>query len=84
MKFFALAALVAVVSAQDAAVEEEAVAECAEGECMVEDAEGVAACTAEADVEASMGEMECMADEDSSSALFASAATLAVAASMMY
>ena len=78
MKFFALAAL-ALVAAQDAAAPA-----CAETECSVTDADGVSSCMDQATVEADET-MTCdpAAEMEGSSALFASVATVAVAASMM-
>ena len=81
MKFATLVALVAVVVAQE---------ECAEDECNVtttDDAgDETTVCTAQSEVDADDA-VECDAEEEeeesSSSALFASVATVAVAASMM-
>ena len=82
MKFFALAAL-ALVAAQDDAAAAEAPA-CTETQCAVTDADGVTTCMEQADVEADET-MTCdpAAEAEGSSALFASVATVAVAASMM-
>ena len=91
MKFFALAAI-AFVSAQDEAAADEAAVCDAETSCNVTDTEGVVTCTLLTDVEASAeteAPLTCDAasvaeEEESSSALFASVATVAVAASMMF
>ena len=92
MKFIALAAI-ALVAAQDEAATEEAAPMCdAETECMVTGEDGTSACTLLSDVEASAetdAPLTCDApamDEEmeGSSALFASVATVAVAASMMF
>ena len=87
MKFIAIAAI-AIVAAQDEEVAEEAAA-CAEGECNVTDSEtGETACTAQADVDASEGAIVCdpeaVMEEEASTTLFASAAAIAVAATLMY
>ena len=80
MRFFAIAAL-ALVAAQDDAA---AAPACAETECSVTDADGVSSCMDQATVEADET-MTCdaAAEMEGSSALFASVATVAVAASMM-
>ena len=90
MKFLALAAI-AIVAAQDEEVTEEAAVECAEEECPVTGDDGVTACTAQSDVDASEGAIVCDAaeeeaavEEEGSNALFASVSAVAVAATMMY
>ena len=91
MKFFALAAI-AFVSAQDEAAADEAAVCDAETSCNVTDTEGVVTYTLLTDVEASAetdAPIVCDAgaaeeEVEGSSALFASVATVAVAASMMF
>ena len=83
MKFLAIAAI-AIVAAQDEVVAEEAAA-CAEGECNVTDAEtGETACTAIVEGETVCDEEAAATEEEGSNALFASAAAVAVAATLMY
>ena len=88
MKFIAIAAI-AIVAAQEEEAAAEPAAACAEGECNVTDSEtGETACTAQADVDASEGAIVCdpeaVMEEEASTTLFASAAAIAVAATLMY
>ena len=80
MKFIAIAAI-AIVAAQEDAPAEEA---CAEGECNVTDAETMeTTCTVVVEGE-TVCDPEAAAEEEGSNALFASAAAVAVAATLMY
>ena len=82
MKFIAIAAI-AIVAAQDEMATEEAAA-CAEGECNVTDAETMeTACTAVVEGE-TVCDPEAAVEEEGSTTLFASAAAVAVAATLMY
>ena len=83
MKFIAIAAI-AIVAAQDEEVPAEEAAACAEGECNVTDAEtGETACTAFVEGE-TVCDPEAAVEEEGSTTLFASAAAVAVAATLMY
>ena len=83
MKFIAIAAI-AIVAAQDEEVPAEEAAACAEGECNVTDAEtGETACTAVVEGE-TVCDPEAAVEEEGSTTLFASAAAVAVAATLMY
>ena len=82
MKFIAIAAI-AIVAAQEDAPAEEAAA-CAEGECNVTDAETMeTTCTVVVEGE-TVCDPEAAAEEEGTNALFASAAAVAVAATLMY
>ena len=91
MKFAVVAAIVAVAYAQDEAGAEEAApvsaceAECVgEGECCALDAEGAASCAVVAEGDGLTCEELEAAEGEGSTTLFASVATVAVAASMMF
>ena len=80
MKFLAIVAIIATVSAMEGEM-------CAEGECKVTDPETMeSACTAIVEGETMCDEEEdwTMEEEEGSNALFASAAAFAVAATIMY
>ena len=86
MKFLAIAAI-AIVAAQDEEVATEETAACAEGECNVTDAEtGETTCTVvvEGETVCDPEETEATTEEESSNALFAATAAVAVAATLMY
>ena len=84
MKFIAIDAI-AIVAAQDEEVPAEEAAACAEGECNVTDAEtGETACTAVVEGETVCDPEAAAVEEEGSTTLFASAAAVAVAATLMY
>mgnify|MGYP007096502627 CR=1 FL=1 len=83
MKFIAIAAI-AIVAAQEEEAPAEEAAACAEGECNVTDAETMeTTCTVVVEGE-TVCDPEAAAEEEGSNALFASAAAVAVAATLMY
>ena len=83
MKFIAIAAI-AIVAAQDEEAPAEEAAACAEGECNVTDAETMeTTCTVVVEGE-TVCDPEAAAEEEGSNTLFASAAAVAVAATLMY
>ena len=83
MKFLALAAI-AIVAAQDEEAPAEEAAACADGECNVTDPETMdTTCTVVVEGE-TVCDPEAPAEEEGSTTLFASAAAVAVAATLMY